>query len=331
MNAGVVAQNFVRHLLRHSGQQREVEPRLQFGQKALSGPAFFEEEVLHACALAIFAQALLIAKDLRNCANHADGLMRQDEGVQANCKMRFGGESASDAQRVADFAVEFHRRQADIVDLRISAPRGAAGNGDLEFARKIVELRVCLEQVRNLGGQRRGVNELIGGDPGQRAAGHVAHHVAAGAFGRESDRVECVHDLGQRFDGEPVKLNVLPDGNVGQVARVLASERADDAKLAREDDAVGNADAHHEVIGDQAFAAFATGGAYAVALGVDAPPLEIGGRPLRYHAGAAFACKGAHLVKGLPGIFLALQALSFLGLGLFDFSGLCHGFLWGEE
>ncbi len=257
--------------------------------------------------------------------------MGKNEGVKANGEMRLGGEPASDAQRVADFALVFHRREADVVDLRIGAPGGAAGDGDLEFARQVVELRVCLQQMRNFGCQRRSVNDLIGGDAGQRAAGHVAHHVAAGALGREPNRVERVHDLGERFDGEPVKLNVLAHGDVGQVAGVLAREPADDAKLAGGDDAIGDADAHHEVIGGQAFAALAAGGAHAVALGIDAPPFEVSGGPLGHHAGAAGAGKGAHLVKGLPGILLALQALHALGLGFFYFNSLSHIVLLGGD
>ena len=49
----------------------------------------------------------------------------------------------------------------------------------------------------------------------------------------------------------------------------------------RGEDAVGDADAHHEVVGGQAFAALAAGGADAVALRVDAPPLEVECRPTR--------------------------------------------------
>ena len=69
---------------------------------------------------------------------------------------------------------------------------------------------------------------------GQRAAGDVAHHVAAGAFGRKADGVQRIHDFGQRLDGEPVKLDVLADGDVGKVARVFARDAADGAQLVAE-------------------------------------------------------------------------------------------------
>ena len=97
----------------------------------------------------------------------------------------------------------------------------------------------------------------------------------------------------------------------------FAREAADDAKLRGGDDAVGNADAHHEVFGGQALAALAAGSAHAVALGVDAPPLEVAGSPVGQHAGAALAGKRAHLIEGLPRVLFALQALRPLGIGLF--------------
>jgi len=42
---------------------------------------------------------------------------------------------------------------------------------------------------------------LVSGNTCQRAAGHIAHHVAAGALGREADGVERVNNLRQRLNG----------------------------------------------------------------------------------------------------------------------------------
>jgi hypothetical protein len=112
--------------------------------------------------------------------------------------------------------------------------------------------------------------------------------------------------------------------SVGEVVCVLPRQAADDAKLAGGENAVGDADAHHEVIGSQAFAAFAAGDAHAVTLGVDAPPFEISGSPLGNHARAALAGKGAHLVERLPRLLLALEAFRTLGLGLFFRNNLSH-------
>ena len=110
MNAGVVAEDVVGNLLGRGGQQREVEPRLQLGEKTIGGPAFFQEEVLHAGLVAVFAQALLLAEDFGDGARHADRLIGKNEGIEANGEMRLLGEAAADAQRVADLAVVLRSR-----------------------------------------------------------------------------------------------------------------------------------------------------------------------------------------------------------------------------
>ena len=64
-------------------------------------------------------------------------------------------------------------------------------------------------------------------------------------------------------------------------------------------------------------AALAAYGAYAVALGVDTPPLEVSRGPLWHHAGTAFAGEAAHFIKSFPGVLFLLQALHPLCAGLF--------------
>ena len=115
-----------------------------------------------------------------------------------------------------------------------------------------------------------------------------------------------------------MELDVLADGDVGKIARVFAGEAADGAKLVGGEDAVGNADAHHEVVGGKAFAALAAGGADAIALRVDSPPLEVERGPLRDDAGAAFAGEGAHFVEGFPRVLGKFEALGALGLRFFS-------------
>jgi len=123
-----------------------------------------------------------------------------------------------------------------------------------------------------------------------------------------------------------VKLDGLADGDVGEVAGVLLRELRNDAKLARCENAVGDGDAHHEVIGGDALAALAAGGAHAVALGIDSPPLEVERGPLGHHAGAAFAGEGAHFIERFPRILFPLQALGALRFGLFCWNSFGHDF-----
>src|SRR5579859_1584020 len=121
-----------------------------------------------------------------------------------------------------------------------------------------------------------------------------------------------------------MKLDVLPDCDVGKVARMLAREAADGAKLMRRNDAVGDADAHHEVIGGKTFAALAASGSNAVALCVDAPPLEVHAGPIGNNTGAAFTREGTHFVKCFPGVLCELQTFNSLGLCLFRLYGFSH-------
>ncbi len=171
---------------------------------------------------------------------------------------------------------------------------------------------------------RRGIDQLVSVNAGQRTARYIAHHVAARALGREPNGVQRVHHLRQRFDRQPMQLNVLAHRDVCQVPRVVAGDLADLPQLARGDDSVGNPDPHHEPFGGQAFPAFAAGRAYAVALRIHAPPFEIGRSPLRHHARAPLARKRANFVKCLPGILLALQPLHPLSFGLFWRSRFAH-------
>ena len=162
-------------------------------------------------------------------------------------------------------------------------------------------------------------------ESGERAAGDVADDVSAGTFGREADGGEGVDDFDETREREPVELDVLAGGDVGEVAGVLFGELADDAGLLTGENAVGEADAHHEELGCFAFAVGSTGDAETVALGVDAPPLEVEAGPLGQHGVAAVAGELTDLVPGLPGVLGELEALGALGLGFFDYRCWCGG------
>ena len=80
----------------------------------------------------------------------AHRLMRKHERVQPHSKMRLVRKPSAHPQRVAHFAVVLRRRQANVVDLRIAAPRRATGRRDLELARQIVELRIRGQHLGDL-------------------------------------------------------------------------------------------------------------------------------------------------------------------------------------
>src|SRR5580700_7492732 len=133
--------------------------------------------------------------------------------------------------------------------------------------------------MRSFENQRRGVNDFVGVHAGDGASGHVACNVAASACRIQSDLPEAVEHFRQRFDGDPVQLNVLANAEVGDSVGVLAGEIGDGAQLAGSHHAVGNADAHHETLQCAANSALTAGYAGAVTLGIYAPPAEIGADP----------------------------------------------------
>ncbi len=95
----------------------------------------------------------------------------------------------------------------------------------------------------------------------------------------------------------------------------------DGAQLIGAQQAIGQGNAHHEILGGFAFAARAADGASAVTLRVNAPPLEIEIGPFGEDSGAAVAREFLDFVEVLPWVFRALQALDLLGLRFFWLPG----------
>src|SRR5690606_36333575 len=112
-------------------------------------------------------------------------------------------------------------------------------------------------QVRELGGAdvavvdvaqlRRRVDDLVVGDPGQRAADDGARDVAARLRRVEADRLERLPDGGDVLDADPVQLDVLPVGDVGGAAGVPGGDVGDGAQRPDVELPAVDPDPHHEV------------------------------------------------------------------------------------
>jgi len=209
--------------------------------------------------------------------------------------------------------------EGDVVDFGIGAPVGAGGDGDFEFAREIVEIGIAGELLIDGESDGRDVGDFACVETGERAASDVAGDIAAGAGGAEADAVQVVEEVGEGFDADPVELDVLADGDVGNAIAVAIGEIGDGVELTAGEEAVGDADAHHEEGNGAAFTARAANDAEAVTLGVNAPGPEIGGEPFGRNGRVAAAGEIADGVEVQPGIHLALEALDALGLGFLEF------------
>ena len=97
VNADVVAIDIVGHLLVDRGIELESDDRFKFREERIRGPAFLEEEIFQAGAVATFAESLLLAEDFGNAVHDGDRLIGTDKGVQLDGEMRLIREAAADA------------------------------------------------------------------------------------------------------------------------------------------------------------------------------------------------------------------------------------------
>jgi len=114
--------------------------------------------------------------------------------------------------------------------------------------------------------------------------------------------MELVEKIREGFDADPVELDVLADGDVGDAIAVPVGEIGDGVELTAGEETVGDADTDHEERDGAAFTARAAGDAEAVTLGVDAPGAEIGGEPFGRNVVVAAAGEFADLVEVQPGV-----------------------------
>ena len=175
--------------------------------------------------------------------------------------MRFRRQPARHAQSKANFVLPLERAlhcgQTNVVDFRISAPHTASGDADLELAGEVVKLIVAGKELCGLVHQRRSVADFLGIHARERAARHIADHIAACAKCIETHLPQTLQNLGKRLNGDPVQLNVLPHGNVGHAARVFFGQHGNRAQLVRVEHAIGDANAQHEKRQRLAFPALA--------------------------------------------------------------------------
>src|SRR5664279_3034894 len=176
MDANVVAIDVVRHLLVNAGLKFEADLLLQLGKESLGCPTLAQKKVLHAGTVTALAQYLLVAEYLDHTLSYCYGLVRPHKAVQLHGQVRFGGEAAAHAKGEANLGSAANSGERDVVDLRIRAPDGAAGDAYLELARQVEECGIGGEQVSDLNRNGRSIDQLIVGNSGKRAPGDVAHH-----------------------------------------------------------------------------------------------------------------------------------------------------------
>ena len=163
--------------------------------------------------------------------------------------------------------------------------------------------------------QRRSVDNFFIVESRERAAGDVAGHVPASSGGGQAGLPESLQEVGKGFDGDPVQLNILAHGNVGDTAAVLFREMGDGADLFAAQQTVGDANTHHEKRQGLAFAVFAAESRPGHRPACTCPRNGNTCPPFRRDGLEAVAGELLNLVEMVPGVFGALEALDALGLG----------------
>ena len=285
MNADVIAVDISRWMLGLGGIELKSDPPLELFLEVARRPTMPQEEKLQPRPLAVFAQLIGVAKQLGDSLDHRQNLIPAHERIQRRTQVRLGGKSAAHAQAKTNLRLSLNhalgRSQADIVDLRVGAPDAASRDRDLELARQVVELGIARQHSIRFQRERRSIADLVRVHAGDRAARNVARHIAAGARRVQADAPEFLEHFRKSLDRDPVQLNVLPHREIGDAAGVAAGEVGDGSQLVRSQQAVGNANSHHEERQRQSLAVLAANHSHAVALRVDAPPAEVGSNPLR--------------------------------------------------
>ena len=173
--------------------------------------------------------------------------------------VRIGAEAAGDEDLEAglDAAVgerAVHRDHTDVVEHRLAAVGGAAGEVDLELAGEPLRQGIAQEERLRRLRPRADVEHLVGARAGKVTTGDVADGVAARLAAGEADRREQAQRLADLLELHEVELHVLAGGEVAPAARVGLGEVAEHLELVGLDAPVRDLHPEHLVVATLALA-----------------------------------------------------------------------------
>ncbi len=223
---------------------RFQELRLEHIADAFGSPVLHQElqtRVVPGAAVAV------LAEESRHAGPHLGHPRRFDERAEPLREHRVRGQAAAHLEvvpRPERRMIDAHER--DVVDFGVRAMHTAAADRRLVLARQVRERGVTDVPGSDRTDVLRGVEDLVGRDPGERASEEHARRVAARLLRREPDLLDPFEDRGHVFDADPVQLHVLPVGDVGDVASEPLARPGDRAELVARQPAAVDADPHHE-------------------------------------------------------------------------------------
>ena len=144
------------------GQQRPGDPRLQLAAESLGAPVFDQKREPRLVAR---RPRSVVAEDERDLRTERRGPFGLDEDIERRRHPAAAGSDLAadgDVESVPLVAIDDgeRRRQRQILRVRMRAVLGAAGDADVELARQVGECLVPQQQIGELPGDRRRIEEL---------------------------------------------------------------------------------------------------------------------------------------------------------------------------
>ena len=182
----------------------------------------------------------------------ADGeqLLLTDKLVEQLCLVRNGAEAATyiEFEAPPGLAIDGARDTDGTDVVHVDEPAGfvaASREGDLHLAAEVLCVGVPEKEAAQGPAVRRDIEGLGVAHPGEGAGGDVAHRVAAGLAGRDTDGGEAPHQVDGIVDVDIVELQVLTSRDVQDVVRVFLGQVGERLHLHRIEAAEGNLDPLH--------------------------------------------------------------------------------------
>ena len=159
-----------------------------------------------------------------------------------------GGTAAEGTLTAGEGVVLIGHLGSDVVDLWRHVVHRVAGDRRLELAGQIGICRVADIAIGDGADGWGGIDDLVGRDAGHRRSEDHPWAIAAGLGGVQADCLEPAPDLRHVLDPDPVQLNVLPVGDVGEIPSEVDRDLPDHPELLSSQRAAVDADPQHEVL-----------------------------------------------------------------------------------
>ena len=165
----------------------------------------------------------VVAEHLHDALPHLGYLVHRYPRAQPLGEPRVGGQSAAHPQVEAGTVIGVdHADERDVV--RLVRGVGQPSDRRLELPRQVGQRRIADVPVDDLADRLGGVQDLVLGHAGHRAADDHARGVAARLRGGEPDALEALPDRRDVLDAYPVQLYVLPVCDIRHISTELGGD-----------------------------------------------------------------------------------------------------------